>query len=133
MQTKRSISIHDGETLIEISEAPGKIRVRVTKSEDDSEDVTIYAAKNLEDLRKNSPKGYELFEKYLLEDEKEVDATGQMEGARKKFDDVVSDQQKMIEQHKRQFDERVRKQREELDRFAQQMQKNQKNSIKVLP
>ena len=133
VQTKRSISIHDGETLIEISEAPGKIRVRVTKSEDDSEDVTIYAAKNLEDLRKNSPKGYELFEKYLLEDEKEVDATGQMEGARKKFDDVVSDQQKMIEQHKRQFDERVRKQREELDRFAQQMQKNQKNSIKVLP
>ena len=56
-----------------------------------------------------------------------------MEGARKKFDDVVSDQQKMIEQHKRQFDERVRQQREELDRFAQQMQKNQKNSIKVLP
>ena len=133
VQTKRSIAIHDGETLIEISEAPGKIRVRVTKTEDDSEDVTIYAAKNLEDLRKNSPKGYELYEKYMLDDEQEIDAAGQMAEARTRFDDVVSEQQKVMEQHKRQFDEQVRKQREEQNRFIQQFQQNQKNSIKVIP
>jgi hypothetical protein len=135
-QTKRSVAIHDGETLIEITETPGKIRVRVTKTEDESENVTIYSAKNVEDLRKTSPKGYELYEKYMLEGQDEVDPAARIKELRQKISEAMDaldeektsrvQERRLLEEQIRQFDERVRKQRAEQDRFIQQFQKSTK-------
>ncbi len=70
----RQIRVNNGVKEIEVSENGCKtkitddpnqgIKIEVAETKDGKETKRIYAAKNVEDLKKNHPEGYQLYEKY---------------------------------------------------------------------
>lgn len=142
-QSSRSVAVHDGETLIEISDTPDSVRVKVTKTEDDGEKITFYTAKTVEELKRASPAGYELYEKYLLDDVTPVkldqDDDSEPAGDAKKgvrgneaaddrklkfkgFQLPVKQNQEKMEQQARQFEETIKAQRRMIEKERQELQ-----------
>lgn len=59
------LNVHTGNKRIEIRKDAEGVKVAVTASVDGKKEASIYKATNVEELKKNHPEGYELYEKHF--------------------------------------------------------------------
>lgn len=150
-RSSRSVAVHDGETKVEITDRPESIRIKVTTLADNGEKIELYAAKNIEELKRTSPEGYKLYEKYLLDDpmlgdsESDEDAspardvekkTNGEKAAREQFQELKEQMRRSQEKQAKAFEETVREQRRQIEKakqeFEQRVREQQEKQERLL-